>query len=68
MRGIIQLLVDGLAPNGTLRFLRVQLCMAENVGAAPLLQFPKLVCYCYTTFSIYMLSIGRDIAAHFTTH
>ena len=24
--------------------------LVQNVGAAPLLQFPKLVCYCYTTF------------------
>ena len=26
--------------------------MVENVGAAPLLDVPNIVCYCYTTLSI----------------
>ena len=26
--------------------------LVEDVGAAPLLQLPKMVCYCYTTSSI----------------
>ena len=29
--------------------------MVQNVGAAPLLQVPNLVCYCYTTFCKYWL-------------
>ena len=34
--------------------------MVENVGAAPLLDVPNIVCYCYTTLSI--LVEGRGYA------
>ena len=35
------------------------LYMVQDVGAAPLLQVPNLVCYCYTTFCGYLVSVER---------
>ena len=35
--------------------LKESASLVENVGAAPLLDVPNIVCYCYTTLSILLV-------------